>query len=298
MKKLKKIQLMAILTGVLTFALVYLFLQNYQSVETEQKATREQIVVAAADIEPLTEITSKMLKLEEVPSEAVHPNAVPAADAQSVLGKISGTKIYAGEPILSVKISDPEDGMTGLAWSIEAGKRAITLNADMESGVGNMIQPGNKVDILTYYEIVAPEEVISRYEYLIRTYPEYFRLKSGKGGEKGDGAAPSFDELKDKTGVSTMLLQNVKVLAVDSIHSMDTYASLKPSVYAGVTLEVTPQQAVLVNAMKGQDNGRFRMVLRRQDDEEISAVERVKTEFNANFENWFEEGKNAEGDNN
>lgn len=301
MKKLKKIQLIAILTGVITFILVYFFLQDYQAENQGKKVKREYIVTAAADIEPLAQITKEMIKVTEVPSEAIHPDTVRSTE--EALGKICDTKIYAGEPILAAKISDAGDPRSGLAWEIETGKRAITLETGIEAGVANMIRPGNRVDLITAYEVEGPEDVIARYEYLIQTYPEYFRLKMGKGGTqpggKGENQTSDLEGMNDKTGVSTMLLQDVKVLAIDSISSTDTYASVQPAVYASVTLEVTPQQAVLIDAMSGStDRGHIRMVLRRQDDEEIPEIERVKTKFNYNFDSFFEEGKSEERDKN
>ena len=88
------------------------------------------------------------------------------------------------EPILRSKITAPGQRAT-LSTTLDPGKRAVTVRVDDVRGVAGFIQPGDRVDVV-----------------LIRTEAE------SKSGE----------------GYSDVILQFVKVLAIDQITGERTAA--------------------------------------------------------------------------
>ncbi len=71
------------------------------------------------------------------------PSAI--RDLREVDGLMTLVPISAGEQILSNKFGAGEET---LALTLNPGFRAYTLEVNETSGVGNLIRPGNRVDIL------------------------------------------------------------------------------------------------------------------------------------------------------
>src|SRR5476651_224418 len=108
--------------------------------------------------------------------------------------------VARNEPILGPKITGPGQ-QASLSSTIEDGKRAVTVRVDDVRGVAGFILPNDHVDVV-----------------LIRSANNPARRES----------------------YSDLLLQNIKVIAIDQVASEQKE---RPSVAKAVTLEVTPAQA-------------------------------------------------------
>ena len=241
MKKMKIIALVAAL--VLGFC-VYKYLGILNQPHEEP---RTEVVVCNVDIPENTTITADMVSLQAVLTESVLPNAV--TDLQSVIGMVMNSDMYAGEQVLSsrlVRLGAADAASDSLAYVVQSGMRAVTVNVSINSGVANMIRPGNHVDVVAYYTI--PEETT----------------------EAPNPYAPTEETEPEEIPVAKMLLQNVTVLAVDN--TIRKGASDEDG-YVTVTLEVTPQQAVEVSYF--EQNWALRLVLRSSVDEQVIEAEEV-----------------------
>jgi pilus assembly protein CpaB len=138
--------------------------------------------------------------------------------------------IQADEPILSSKITGPGQ-RASLSTLLSKDKRAITVRVDDVRGVAGFILPNDRVDVV-----------------LIRSETE--------GGNRKD--------------ISDLLLQDVKVIAVDQIVSEQKD---KPVVAKAVTLEVTPYEAQRISL--ATDVGHLSLILRRAGDSEVVANQRI-----------------------
>ena len=157
------------------------------------------------------------------------------ADLADAEGRIAIRQIAANE-ILSQTNTSLAVRPATLADAVPPGLRAISLHISDNSGVSNLLHPGDHVDVLAI-------------------------SNAGRLPLRSGGLFPSA-EVK-------MLLQDVPVLAVGQ--SMARAAPPAPA--RDVTLAVAPRDAETVALV--QSIGREYLVLRRNGDETISGADRV-----------------------
>ncbi|HEY0563818.1 MAG TPA: Flp pilus assembly protein CpaB [Methylophilus sp.] len=140
-------------------------------------------------------------------------------------GRVTKTSLQVGEPIMASKLA-PMGTQGGLSAVIAEGKRAITVRVNDVVGVAGFALPGNFVDI-----IVNTDQ------------------------EEGSG-----NDMK-KQDISKIVLEHILVLAVAQEVGRD---ATKPKVVNAVTLEVTPEQAEMIDLARSVGN--LYLVLRNQSD--------------------------------
>jgi len=229
---MKKVRILALILAIITGVLLYRYLDSV-SEPVVVEVVKGSVVVAASDIPANIPITTEMIKLTKVPEESIHNLAVK--DINEVVGKVSSSVIIQGEQVLSSKLITPGEGNGTLAYKIEEGMRAITVAVSNTTGLSNMIIPDNRVDIIGLYSV----EV-----------------------EQPDGEKKTID-------YSTMLLENVRVLAVDDkMTEQDKTAS--EEAYVTLTLEVTPLEAMEVSMTEYKSS--LRAILRSPLDEGTTSL--------------------------
>ncbi|AXE63739.1 Flp pilus assembly protein CpaB [Hyphomonas sp. CACIAM 19H1] len=171
-----------------------------------------QIAVAKTAIEPGKLIDPTMVELRDWPE-----NAVPAGALRAVsdLGEKAYSRglMVAGEPLLAEKI-DMTGSVLTLAANIQPGMRAVSVVVSNDTGVAGFVLPGDRVDVNEFVE------------------------------EKDARAAPE-DARRSANVLAQPVLRGVKVLAVDQTFESGLEGA-RPS--NTVTLEVTPQDALLLGA--------------------------------------------------
>lgn len=225
---MKKIKIIALAAALVAALALY---QLLKEISKPQETPRTDVVVAAVDIPENTEITANMVMLSPVATEALLPDCMK--DPESVIGMVLSSDVYAGEQIVSdrlVRVGETDEKSNTLAYVIEPGMRAVTINVTPSTGGGNLVKPGNHVDVVMNY-----------------SYTE----------------AASNGEDKAKVEASRLLLQNVQVLAVDAILSKNGATA---EGYTTVTLMVTPEQVTEVSFAEYTAN--LRIVLRSALDNE------------------------------
>jgi pilus assembly protein CpaB len=148
-----------------------------------------------------------------------------AEDATVLVERVARTTILKGEPVLEGKLA-PVGTTGGLSAIVAEGKRAMTVRVNDVVGVAGFALPGNYVDIM------------------VNTF------------EDGAGSSQNKD-----LSVSKIVLEHILVLAVAQEASRD---ETKPKVVNAVTLEVTPQQAEMLDLARSV--GTLSLVLRNQVD--------------------------------
>jgi pilus assembly protein CpaB len=139
--------------------------------------------------------------------------------------------IQRNELIIKTKITGPGQRAT-LSSLLEQGMRAVTVRVDDVRGVAGFVLPGDRVDVV-----------------LIRNV-------AGSGGKPEN--------------VSDVLLQHVKVLAVDQIVNE---RQENPTVVRAVTLELDTDQAQKI--ILATDVGRLSLILRQAGESNPVPTERV-----------------------
>ncbi len=117
------------------------------------------VVVAKADAPPGKELTKEDLSTSKIPAESA-PGQI-FSDPTQVVGRVVTTPLVKGETILESLLA-PAGAGSGLQALIPPGMRAITLEVNTFSGVGGMLQPGCRVDVIGLLNDNKTHESVSR----------------------------------------------------------------------------------------------------------------------------------------
>ena len=231
---MKKIKLLALVAAVVAAVLLYKFLNTLDE-KASVEVVKTGVLTAVVNIPANTPITNDMIAIKQLPVEAVHAEAV--VNEVAAIGKFSKYEILAGEQILYTKLISPEGGGGDgtLAYEIKPGMRAISIGVGNLSGLVGMIKPHNTVDIIAQFQ---------------------------KTEKQADGEEKTID-------YTTMIAENIKVLAVDDVISQEG-KKINPetgTAYTSVTLQVTAHQAMELNM--SEYKGQLRLILRSPLDEEL-----------------------------
>lgn len=163
-------------------------------------ATTVNCVVAAKDIDRLTKLDKNMLKVVEVPAALAHPQAITNID--DAVGYYTKEKLYSGEVLIKPHISQRK-AAGELSFTVPAGKRAISIAVNPASGVGNMLRPGDRVDVLSHIgQQTAGEDVVFTLmqDILVLAVDDRTSLDSDKkAAVAGVNTAPQNNEYKTVT---------------------------------------------------------------------------------------------------
>lgn len=121
---------------------VYRYVENARA--SNQIATLP-VVVAARDIPEGSAIDRLAVTVAQWPAATVPAGVF--ANLDSVAGRVSRVTIFKGEAIVPGRLA-PDGTSPGLEVKIPPGKRAMSVRINDVSGVGGMIQPNSRVDIL------------------------------------------------------------------------------------------------------------------------------------------------------
>ena len=112
------------------------------------------IYVALKDINTNDQLEPESLKLEPWPKDKVPPDAL--SKLEDVQGRRARTKLFAGEPVREAKLLDKGDSGTGAADSIPPGFRVVSVRVDAVKSSGNLIKPGDRVDVIVHMQQPGP----------------------------------------------------------------------------------------------------------------------------------------------
>jgi pilus assembly protein CpaB len=194
------------------------------------------IFVAVKDISLGESLTAEMLKQEPWPKDRVPSGAI--SKIEDVEGRRTRQKLFAGEPILEIKLLGKGANAQGASTGIPKGYRVVSVKVDSVSGSG-LILPGDRVDVLVYLVGSAQKDII-------------------------------------ETSTRTVL-QDIKVFAVNDVVDLDNKDSKdskdKSISATTISLLVTPAQAAKVTL--ASELGKIRLVMRGPEDnahsEDVSA---------------------------
>lgn len=144
----KRLLLFALIAGVITTVIFYIFVTRDAPEETEETNTQMVEVVAAAEaIEEGTRITGDMVEVVEIAEEQMHPNAV--REPGDVTGTYAKSDLAEEEVILDNHFQSADDSDAPLAQQVEEGRRGVSVNVDYEESVSYLLEPDNYVDVLS-----------------------------------------------------------------------------------------------------------------------------------------------------
>ena len=239
----KKLLVVAFVVGLVAAAFVYMHGQKTQQEKEQILADPHDVVVAATNIPAGMALSEENITTRSVPAQFLPASPLLSKDVNIYLGQPVSQDIEAGSMILTSDFAVAEAART-LAGRVPSKERAMTIPVDAISGVGGLLQPGDRVDILGTFPVGQRDELI----------PE------ASGGES--------------IGYVTMsLLQNVTLLAVGQrIADVTQGGNRAGSGYSHVTLAMTPDEAELM--VIAQTRGELTLLLRNREDLDTVPVTR------------------------
>lgn len=208
--------------------------RSWIAAHTTHTAQTGTIVVAAAPLTFGTVLTPD--NLTEIPwTGPTLPDGAFAKKADLLKDgrRVVLNAIERSEMILRSKITGPGQ-RASLSMLLEEGKRAVTVRVDDVRGVAGFILPGDHVDVM-----------------LLRS-----QTQQGETQNSAD-----------------VLLQNVKVLAIDQLVNEHHDQPKVATVAKAVTLEVTPEQAEKI--LLAGNIGKLSLVLRQAGESRVAQNGRI-----------------------
>lgn len=153
MSREKKFIFISLIIGLAAAMGFYLYMGGLKRLAARREAAANAAVqtrtwiVAGKDISARTLITADMLQSVLVPVPIIHPEAV--TNIKDAVGRAASVSITKGEFLLKNHIIDDSSG-SDLGFVLPAGRRAITIETSIVTGVGNLLHPGDVVDVLVY----------------------------------------------------------------------------------------------------------------------------------------------------
>ena len=175
----------AIVAGLAAVVLTWLYI-SIREASLLSQSEPQMVAVSKVDIPGNSVIEAGMFELKSVPSAFTQPRAM--ARPEDVQGRVATVPIAAGSQILATMLGDESEG--ALAYEVPSGQRALTIAAADVMGVGGLVRPGNRVDIIGTFEYGRPI------------------------GISQNGTINYADERTE----TRLMLQDVRILAVDKEH--------------------------------------------------------------------------------
>ncbi len=213
-----------------------------------QAPSDRPVVVAAVDIPLGTIVTAQMLSKQTISITSAKPNAF--ADPSQVIGQTNKQAITAGAQVTSDQFA-----VAGGTVEVPVGKRAFPISVNELTGVGNLVQVGDYVDVL-----------ITEHITVVQKNP--------------DGTTSTVPGIGDATTVKMpLLLQEIQIIGtIDATAPAPAQAGAPAASAAPVItgqsklliLALTPQQAEVM--LFARTSGTIDVVLRSPQDATVTAV--------------------------
>lgn len=130
--------------------LLYSYTQEKSAELTKKFGAKQNVVVAASDINEMETIDETMLQIEEKPVDFIEPQAISVPE--NAVGMIALAPIKKGEQVLQSKVIKPGP-VTGLSLQVSPSKRAIAIPVNDTNSVGKLLNPGDRIDIITALDV-------------------------------------------------------------------------------------------------------------------------------------------------
>ncbi|MFP3868788.1 MAG: Flp pilus assembly protein CpaB [Desulfobacteraceae bacterium] len=218
--------LLSIVIGLVATFLIHRQITMKTKPEVAEMA-RAEVLIAETDIDPGTLLVPRLVRQVSWPADIVPPKAIRNFD--EVKERVIAVPVSRGEPLLISKLA-PEGSAAGLAGILQPDRLAVTVRTDDVAGVAGFVYPGSRVDVLVTM--------------------------------RGSG--------QENESYSRIILQNIKVLSTGQVWGQATEQGtdtkdkiakeVTPKVQTTATLEVTPEQAEILNLASTQ--GKIRLALR------------------------------------
>lgn len=130
--------------------LLYSYTQEKSAELTKKFGAKQRVVIASSDINEMETIDETMLQIDEKPVDFIEPQAIN--DPEQAVGLIALAPIKKGEQVLQSKVIKPGP-VTGLSLQVSPSKRAIAIPISETNAVAKLLNPGDRIDIVTALDV-------------------------------------------------------------------------------------------------------------------------------------------------
>ncbi len=152
----------------------------------DQQLSRQPVVVALQDIPARTKITREMISVESYPKDLMAPDAF--TKPEDIINRVTKDKIKSKNQIRESDLLGEGQSAT-IATKVHEGMRAVTIAVDEIKSVGNMVQPGDRVDILATYHDPRTRTEVTRM--ILQNVPVLFVDRGRTDPDAKQGASTS-----------------------------------------------------------------------------------------------------------
>ncbi len=215
-----------------------------------------------------TSIDANLLKAIAFPVKSVPAGAFKDKDKDKLAGRVLRTAAPAGLPITEAMLLPP-GASPGLF--VKPGFRAVSIKIDESSGVSNLLQPGQMVDVVGCFKVRRG----NRQETISRTLIE--NVEVGAVGERLSSPAPAGKESKSDKGIkpARAVTLFIKPEDVAEVHLAEQRGKIKLSLRNGSDTDAgTEKSPITEGSVVGEEEQ-----TETADRENNSLLDRVKQMF-------------------
>ncbi len=247
--------------------MAYSYIQGEKAKLVKEHGQLVPVVIAKKDIQAFEVLDDTKVSIINVPQSYAQKGVFKSIE--EIYNTIASTTILEGEQISAPRVTYP-GALSGLAYQITPGKRAMAIRVSEDQAVSRLIKPGDRVDVLALVDYT--------------------------GGRK--------DALKVKTIFQDVLVLSTGLYVSNSLPLVgvkvdNEVRKLNLSTYGNfntITLELDPlqvQKVIFLNALGSQ----MYLSLRNNEDRAIDPLEAsriydVLEDEKQEVQKFFEQGKN------
>ncbi len=164
-----------------------------------ESAAEIEVLVAAHDLARGARLTADDLSVAALPASTTPADALRQGD--DVQGRYLAIPAKKGQPILGSYFPSRETG--GVSAAIPHGQRAVTLHVEEYAGVTDLVEPGDRVDVLVANQRRSPGGRNITIQMLVENVEV---LDAGRGGAAAKNAVPVVTVLVDASDVERVSL--------------------------------------------------------------------------------------------
>ncbi len=235
-----------------------------------------QVVVAAKDLNAGVQITSDMVTTSQQNVSIVSAAGDTFRDPLMITGRITAGSIKKGQIVVGSRDLLTPGSMTdgqSISSSVASGMVAVTMEVDQINGVGTLIVPGDRVDIV------------------LAVFVPQLGIPIGSGSQSQGGTTPatgvsSLNIPADKDVSAKMVIQNRRILGT---LTPPIEATPAPAVAATAKAEATPGPVMpLQSAGVVQNTGRHMIVIVEVKPDEAEVIRWAQREEKQDPQNYID----------
>lgn len=260
-----------------------------QAPKVAKEIPTQEVVVPLVPISKGRTISMNDITEVKWPSEFL-PKGATFEDSSEVVGRVARQDMFPGEPIFNEKVSG-SDTKGGLPAIIPNGMRAVSVAVTEVKGVAGFVKPGDRVDVLTTFEIEHEGEGGGETERKTRTVlqnvlvlasaqtmvnDDKYNMDTPEGVARGEATLkPAEDEKeKDKNKKADKPKSDSDKEKEKKQREKEKKEAEKAArLVSSVTLALSPEQTEALAL--AEETGDIRLALRPETDHSIAELEGV-----------------------